>query len=205
MKPLVASSFTTPALRRALRDRRRALPPAERRKAAEQIAVWAERLRLLRPARRIALYLALPEEIATGPLLERARRRGCHVFLPRITDTRRNRMAFVDAEGAWRRGRWGVLEPAAIRRIPVRDLQVIFMPLVGFDSRGNRMGMGKGFYDRAVAFRLRHRAIRRPLLVGLAFGCQEVDALHARPHDVPLDLLITEHGPRRFASVREET
>jgi 5-formyltetrahydrofolate cyclo-ligase len=198
VKPLTASSFTTPALRRALRDRRRSLAPAERRKAAEQIAIWAERLRLLRPARRIALYLALPEEISTAPLLARAKRRGCRTYLPRITDTRRNRMVFVDAEGAWRRGRWGVLEPAAIRRIPVRDLQVIFMPLVGFDSSGNRMGMGKGFYDRAVAFRLRHRSIRRPLLVGLAFSCQEVDALHARPHDVPLDLLITELGPRRF-------
>ncbi len=160
--------------------------------------MWADRLRLLRPARRIALYLAMAEEISTEPLLIRAKRRGCHTFLPRITDTRRNRMVFVDSRGAWRRGRWGVLEPATMHRIAVRDLQVIFLPLVGFDARGNRMGMGKGFYDRAVAFRLLHRNIRRPLLVGLAFECQQVDELPARSHDVPLDLLITERGPRRF-------
>jgi 5-formyltetrahydrofolate cyclo-ligase len=198
----VSSSPTNirpPTLRRALRDRRRAIPPLERQRTARLLAIHADRARLLRPGRRIALYLALPEEVATDPLIKRARARGCRIYLPRIVDTRRNRMVFVSADAPLKRGRWGILEPAASQRIPTRQLQVIFMPLVGFDAAGNRMGMGKGFYDRALSFRLRHPANRRPLLVGLAFSCQQTDDLAVRPHDVPLDMLITEHGIRRFA------
>ena len=82
--------------------------------------------------------------------------------------------------------------------MPTRHLEVVFMPLVGFDGEGNRLGMGKGFYDRAMSFRLRHPRSRRPLLVGLAFACQQVDSLPARPHDVPLDMLISERGILRF-------
>jgi 5-formyltetrahydrofolate cyclo-ligase len=186
------------ALRRQLRARRRAIGPQERREAALRLAVFADAARLLRPNRRIALYLALPEEIDTTPLLDRARRRGCRIHLPRITDTRANRMVFVDARSPWRRGRWGIREPVSSARIPTRHLQVVFMPLVGFDEQGNRLGMGKGFYDRALAFRRHHPFTRRPLLVGLAFECQAVDALPARAHDVPLDLLITERGIHRF-------
>jgi 5-formyltetrahydrofolate cyclo-ligase len=181
-----------------LRARRRAVSGSERRAAAERLAAFADRARLLRPGREIALYLALPEEIGTGPLLQRARLRGCRIHLPRIVDARRHRMVFVDASGPLRVGRWGIVEPAVVRRIATRHLRVIFMPLVGFDAAGNRIGMGKGFYDRALAFRLRHPLNRRPLLVGLAFQCQQVEALPARPHDVPLDMLITERGIHRF-------
>ncbi|RYG86954.1 5-formyltetrahydrofolate cyclo-ligase [bacterium] len=186
------------ALRRRLRALRRAVSPEDRAHAARRIAVFADALRLLRPGRRIALYLPLAEEIDTAPLMKRARARHCQVFLPRITDTRRNRMSFVSADGPWRRGRWGILEPVGTTRRAARELDVIFTPLVGFDSAGNRMGMGKGFYDRALAFRRRHPHRRHPLLVGLAFECQRVESLPVRPHDVPLDLLITERAPHRF-------
>jgi 5-formyltetrahydrofolate cyclo-ligase len=74
------------------------------------------------------------------------------------------------------------------------------MPLVGFDPRGNRIGMGKGYYDRALSFRRRQQHWKTPRLVGLAFECQRVDALPARAHDVPLDALVTEAGTRRFTN-----
>ena len=157
-----------------------------------------DRARLLRPGRRIALYLPLPEEIDTSVLFERARRRGCVIHLPRVVDTRSNRMVFVDSRAPLRRSSWGILEPEGAARVPTRSLEVVFMPLVGFDGEGNRLGMGKGFYDRAMSFRLRHPRSRRPLLVGLAFACQQVDSLPARPHDVPLDMLISERGILRF-------
>ena len=131
-------------------------------------------------------------------LVERARRRGCLIYLPRVVDRRANRMVFVDSRAPLRRGRWGILEPEGSARIATRRLEVVFMPLVGFDDEGNRLGMGKGFYDRAMSFRLLHPRSRRPLLVGLAFACQQVEVLPARAHDVPLDLAITELGICRF-------
>jgi 5-formyltetrahydrofolate cyclo-ligase len=191
------------ALRRELRARRRAVPPAERRRAARKLAWRVERAGWLRTGGRLGLYLALPEEIDTAALLTRALARRCRVFVPRVTDYRRQRMRFLPVSPArsgigLRRGRYGILEPGGGIAVSVRCLDVLLMPLVGFDAQGNRIGMGKGFYDRALAFRRQHRRVARPLLVGLAFECQRVEALPARPHDIPLDWLVTEARVRHF-------
>ena len=74
-------------------------------------------------------------------------------------------------------------------------LDVVLVPVVGYDRRGNRLGMGAGFYDRALRRRLdARRAWRRPRLVGVAFACQELPGIAASPWDVPLDLIVTEQG-----------
>jgi len=69
------------------------------------------------------------------------------------------------------------------------------MPLVGFDPAGNRLGMGKGFYDRCFAFRGRNPgsspARRRPILAGLAHDCQQVERIPAEEWDVRLDVIFT--------------
>jgi 5-formyltetrahydrofolate cyclo-ligase len=191
------------SLRRALRARRRAVPPAERRRAARKLAWRVESAGWLRTGQRIGLYLALAEEIDTLPLLARALARGCRVFVPRVTDYRRHRMRFLPlqtrANGpSLRRGRYGILEPGQGNPQSVRFLDVLLMPLVGFDAHGNRIGMGKGYYDRALAFRRRRHTRERPLLVGLAFECQQLPALPTRPHDIRLDRLVTEARVRRF-------
>jgi 5-formyltetrahydrofolate cyclo-ligase len=77
----------------------------------------------------------------------------------------------------------------------VVGIDVVVLPVVGFDRRGNRLGMGAGYYDRALRRRQdAARAWRRPLLVGVAFACQELPAIPASPWDVPLDLIVTERG-----------
>ena len=72
------------------------------------------------------------------------------------------------------------------------------MPLVGFDARGNRIGMGKGFYDRHFAYRLLLTHMRRPALIGIAFAVQAVAELPTAPHDVPLDAIVTESSLHWF-------
>ncbi len=69
------------------------------------------------------------------------------------------------------------------------------MPLVGFDSCGHRLGMGAGFYDRALRPRLdRTQSFRRPRLIGIAYSVQQVERLEPAPWDVALDLVVTERG-----------
>jgi 5-formyltetrahydrofolate cyclo-ligase len=102
-----------------------------------------------------------------------------------------------------RRGAFGISEPGsgapgAALGLPARTLDVVFMPLVGFDRTGNRIGMGRGFYDRFFAHRARMRRWRRPLLVGIAYDEQCVPALLAAGHDVPLDALVTQSSVLRF-------
>ncbi len=185
-------------LRRQLRARRRAIQGAARTRAARQLARQANAARLLLPGRRIGLYLANSEEIDTGPLLALALARGCSVALPRIVSLRHDRMRFYDWTGVVRRGPFRIREPLGGRLRAARELDVVFMPLVGFDAQGNRIGMGRGFYDRHFAQRLRLSHCRRPLLVGLAYDAQQVPALPHAPHDVPLDAIVTESSIRRF-------
>ena len=186
------------AARRRLRRLRSDLDPRERADAELVIFRTLERLRLFRRGARVALYLPMAGEVDVRPCLEAAWRRGTTVFVPRITSRRRGRMAFVPwVPGiAQRRNIFGIAEPAvARRRASALHLDVVVLPVVGFDRRGNRLGMGAGYYDRVLRRRLDPtRRWRRPRLVGVAFACQELDAIPASPWDVPLDLIVTERG-----------
>ena len=72
-------------------------------------------------------------------------------------------------------------------------MNIIFMPLVGFDKHKNRMGMGGGFYDRTLAFKKNQQKFKNPKIYGLAFDCQrlEVGKISVQDWDVPLDKIIT--------------
>jgi 5-formyltetrahydrofolate cyclo-ligase len=194
----LSSGSERQVLRRELRARRRAIQGTARLRAARQLAHRVSAARLLWPGRHIGLYLSTPEEIDTSPLLALARARGCRIALPRIVSLRRDCMRFYDWTGGVTRGAFGIREPRGNRMRAARELDVVFLPLVGFDSRGNRIGMGRGFYDRHFAQRLRLSRHRRPLLVGLAYDVQQVAALPCAAHDVPLDAIVTESSIRRF-------
>ena len=79
--------------------------------------------------------------------------------------------------------------------------EVLIVPLVAFDARGNRLGYGGGFYDRTLE---RLRAKRPTLAIGFAFDAQEADALPLEPTDQPLDLIVTESRVLRFAPAGTE-
>ncbi|MEO8316517.1 MAG: 5-formyltetrahydrofolate cyclo-ligase [Pseudomonadota bacterium] len=190
-EPLPASDDRG-ALRRQLRARRRAVTGAERKRAAQRLCRIVDNARLLRPGRRIGLYVAMPEELDTAPLLLLAQRRGCVIALPRVVSKRHARMRFFVFDGSMRRGAYGIPAPNGGQYLHPRELDVVFMPLVGFDAAGNRMGMGMGFYDRCFAHRILFRNWRRPMLVGVAYEVQQVSALPTARHDVPVDVIVTD-------------
>lgn len=152
----------------------------------------------LRPGLRIALYSSLPEELDTQPLIAVARTRGCRIYLPRIDRHRHGRgMRFIEMTSRQRTNRLGIAEPEGTRMIGARWLDVVFLPLVGFDSRGVRLGTGGGYYDRAFAFRRWRTLWHTPHLVGLGYAFQQVETIEAAAHDVLLDAVITEKGVLR--------
>lgn len=195
---MAQSTAEVRAERRRLRRLRASLDPGERAAAELAILRTLDRLRVFRRGARVALYLPMPGEVDVRPCLAAAWQRGTTVFVPRISSRRRGRMTFVPwAPGiAQRRNAFGIAEPQVIlRRTPAVQLDAVVLPIVGFDRRGNRLGMGAGFYDRALRRRLDPaRRWRRPRLIGVAFACQELDAIPASPWDVPLDLIVTERG-----------
>lgn len=181
-------------LRRQLRDKRRQLTPRQQDEAAVRLHHNISGQRFFRNAKRIAFYLPNDAEIDPRLLLADALGRGQHCYLPLLHPRGENRLLF----GRYREGdilksnRWGILEPQLSSSFlsPVA-LDVVFVPLVGFDAEGNRMGMGKGFYDRTFAFRGQGNR-RRPLLVGLAHECQRVESLDKQSWDVCMDRIVTD-------------
>ena len=96
--------------------------------------------------------------------------------------------------------RFAIPEPMPQRRPPhpAWQLDLLLVPLVAFDARGNRLGMGGGYYDRTLAYLRRRTHWRRPHVLALAHALQRVDALPKNAWDIPVDGVITEREMLRF-------
>ncbi|MBV8660097.1 MAG: 5-formyltetrahydrofolate cyclo-ligase [Burkholderiales bacterium] len=183
------------ALRRELRRKRAALPKAQRQAAERAFARHAGRL--IKRGQRVAMYLAAGSELSLSPLIARTLARGIPVYLP-IVPRRGRVMQFTPLGapgGAWHFNRFGIREYQAPARIAAHKLDLVFVPLVGFDATRARLGQGGGFYDTTFAFRRLQHNWRKPKLIGAAFALQQVAHIPAEPHDARLDMVLTEHGP----------
>lgn len=205
-------------LRSRLRALRRALSHREQRQHARGLARVLGRERLFLGARRVAHYWPADGEIDPLPLLERGAKTRRRAYLPVLHPGRAPRLTFAPYHPGepLSLNRFGIPEPPSRRgRIHARHLDLLLVPLVGFDQRGQRIGMGGGFYDRSLAFLKRRPVWRRPRLIGLAHECQRLARIAPRPWDIPLDGIATErrvywagvsgpHGPgvSRGAGVR---
>lgn len=185
-------------LRRQLRKARRALTPAQQRIAARDLYRQLAQHPLFRRARHIALYLPNDGEIDPRPLLREAQRRGKRTYLPVLSAWPRTKMVFqeVQAGEKLRRNRFRIAEPLVrpARQRVIWALDLILMPLVGFDERGGRLGMGGGFYDRSLAYRSRRARWQKPILLGLAHECQKVGHLAQATWDIPMQGTVSDGG-----------
>ena len=184
-------------LRRELRTRRRALASALRADLDRSIHTHIRALPEFRRAQHVALFLAFDGEPSLEALIDTARRQGKHLYVPVL---RGQTMTFRELEpGATLAANFfGIMEPKLGAKIDARKLDLVLTPLVAFDDRGVRMGVGRGYYDRCFRF-LRHR-LRwcKPKLLGVAYELQHVPLLAANSWDVPLWGIVTEDGARRF-------
>jgi 5-formyltetrahydrofolate cyclo-ligase len=190
-------------LRKQLRAQRRSLSAADHGHRSRLAANAVAALPMFRAGKRIAIYLPFDRETDTAALIRAARRRGVRLYVPVIVDRRHARIRFYPLDGATRRGVFGIAVPSSLTRpVSPRWLNLIVVPLVGVDTGGRRLGMGGGFYDRALAFRRERRHWKGPRLVGLGFDCQRADTVFADPWDVRLDSLATESSLQHFLKGR---
>ena len=188
-------------IRKHIRAQRRSLSTADHGYRSTLAAKAVAGLPMFRAGKRIALYLPFDRETDTAALIAAARRRGVRLFVPVIVDRRHSRMRFYPLEGKTRRGVFGIAVPSS-QALPTasRWLNLIVIPLVGVDALGRRLGMGGGFYDRALEFRRLRQNWPGPRLVGLAFDCQRTESSFAEPWDVSLDSLATESGLQHYST-----
>ena len=188
--------LSRPQLRRMLRNARRALTPSEQRRAAIGLYRQLAQHPLFRRAKHISLYLPTDGEIDPRLLLRAAQRRGKATYLPVLSAWPRTKMVFQRVKPGEKLlpNRFRILEPRvnAKRQRKVWALDLVLLPLVGFDDAGGRLGMGGGFYDRSLAYLARRQSWRKPTLLGLAHECQKVDRLAQASWDVPLAGTVTD-------------
>jgi len=183
-------------LRTTSRARRAALTAGERILASQALVTSLERIPEFLTDRRIAGYWAVSGELPLAALIQGLRERDQTYHLPIVGADRQLMFA------PWRPGaeiamnRYGIPEPV----VPTAELlapaamDLVLLPVLGFDRRGLRLGAGGGYYDRSFDFLLGRDAPRRPLLVGIAYAMQEVPVIEAMPWDVRLDYVATEDG-----------
>lgn len=146
----------------------------------------------------VSAFLAIGEELDTGPLMRRLWSEGHAVGLPVMLGKGRP-LVFR----RWREGEplaetmWGIREPlpAAPEMLP----DIVLVPLLAFDRLGYRLGYGGGFYDRTLALL---RAVKPVTTIGLAYDELEVDAVPHCDYDERLDWVSTPAGPIRCGTDR---
>ncbi|BFM13163.1 5-formyltetrahydrofolate cyclo-ligase [Simiduia litorea] len=192
---------TTPSdrkkqLRQQLRQLRRSLTPAQQKRAAACLAQHISQHLWFRQAKHIAFYLPSDGEIDPAPLLALALALGKKCYLPVVLPSGKLQFRTIKAGTRLTLNKYHIVEPAlGARARPAWLLDLILLPLVGFDLRGNRLGMGGGYYDRTLAtVQGRPKPCRRR--IGLAHQCQQVTALHGDSWDIPLAAIATDKALR---------
>jgi 5-formyltetrahydrofolate cyclo-ligase len=193
------SHFMKGQLRKELRAKRRSVSATDHALRSNLAASSVTRLPAFRSGARVAVYLPFDREANTATLLSAARRRGIRIFVPVVSDLRHRRLRFYPLSGKTYRGAFGISVPHHNgTAVEPRWFDLIVVPLVGVDPEGRRLGLGGGFYDRALAFRRHRQHWRGPRLVGLCFECQRTKSVFAQSWDLRLDDLATESTLQHF-------
>ncbi len=175
------------ALREELLARRAALSRDEWLQASCAAQQRLLGMQLFSEADCIALYAPIRQELDTTLLFHAARVQGKRLLYPQVSG---DLLVFrqVEREADLVAGSFGVLEPgSALPAVPVESAQLIVVPGVAFDSRGGRIGFGKGFYDRAL-----DGCAPQIDLVGFCHDFQVVASIPAEPHDVRMKYVVTD-------------
>jgi 5-formyltetrahydrofolate cyclo-ligase len=186
------------ALRRLLRARRDAVPPAQRAiwsqdLAAPALAALGERAH----GAIVGAYWPVRSEADPRPLAFALAALGARLALPVVMGATMEFRGWLPGEALEPAG-FGAFGPGAASALVAPTL--LLVPLVGFDRRGARLGQGKGFYDRWLA--AADRAGTPPFALGIAFACQEVEHVPTEAHDRTLDAIATERGVTPVARPR---
>ena len=175
-------------LRKHLRQQRKLINHNERKKFAKKLLHQCRKKLIFKNAKKIAIYLANDGEIDPKYIENFLKNNKFSVYLPVLAG---KSLKFAKISKKFIKNKFGIKEPAFAQTLTANKLDIIIMPLVGFNTNKNRMGMGGGFYDRTLNFTKRQKLYRHPKLYGIAFECQKTNEIKAKPCDVQLDGIIT--------------
>lgn len=196
MNSVISHSITTKELRKKLRTRRNALTEAQQKLASKNLYKQLVNSHLFKRSKHIALYLANDGEIDPYLLIRIAKKHKKKIYLPVLKRWPKHAMIFqqITPNTAWRINHYKIKEPVYNKQQEAHPLQLdlVLMPLVGFDDKGGRLGMGGGFYDRYFNYLKRMNSWHKPYLLGLAHECQRVEKLQLNHWDIKAMAVVTD-------------
>lgn len=180
-------------VRRQVRARKALLSQSERMEASDAVFDMLEKTAAFLMSDNILMYHSLPDELDTHRFLDKwaARKR---FFLPRVNGLNLEILPYD--KSSLRLGAFHIEEPDGTETASVREIDLIIVPGVGYDPDGNRVGRGKGYYDRLLS---ESRATK----IGVAYDFQVVDSIDCEPHDIGVDIVITDTTYYHTASRRK--
>ncbi|MDE6234205.1 MAG: 5-formyltetrahydrofolate cyclo-ligase [Muribaculaceae bacterium] len=175
-------------IRRKIKAMRQMLSDAERISAAEEVFNRLEQTAAFLMADKVLMYHSLPDELSTHAFLKKwgSRKR---FYLPRVNGVNLDILPYD--ESRLELGSFHIEEPTGNDTVDADEIELIVVPAVAYDRRGNRLGRGKGFYDRLLSS-------ARATKIGVGYEFQLVDEIPAEPHDVPMDYVITQSVTLHF-------
>ncbi|MDE6089426.1 MAG: 5-formyltetrahydrofolate cyclo-ligase [Duncaniella sp.] len=170
-------------IRRHVKARKTLLSEEEKLSAAERVFGLLEKTADFILSDRILMYHSLPDELSTRAFIRKWSGRK-HFYLPRVNGVNLEILPYDESQLAL--GSFHIEEPTGNDTTAITDMEMIVIPAVAYDRAGNRVGRGKGYYDRLLTD-------SRARKIGVAYDFQLMDEIDAEPHDVRVDVVITEN------------
>lgn len=189
------------ASRKHFRLKRQKITITDRFKASNQALQWLLASEIFQKSDAVSVYMAKNDEFDCAPIIQSIWQHGKKCYLPVLDEQTINRLRFA----LYRKGErlqpnhYGILEPINREWLAAERLDLVLLPLLGFDQMGNRLGTGGGYYDRTFQF-LNHTQKRPCYLMGVGFSEQYIEQLSRDPWDIQLDAVLTEKGLMTFKS-----
>ncbi len=171
-------------IRRKMKNLRMMLSDDEKAIAADEVFARLEMTAAFMMADNILMYYSLPDELSTLKFLKKWHDKK-HFFLPRVNGVNLEILPYDEL--SLESGAFNIEEPTGDDLANVEDIELMVIPAVAFDRSGNRLGRGKGYYDRLLNS-------SRALKVGVGYDFQLIDEIPCEPHDVPMDMVITQNS-----------
>ncbi|MEO8401554.1 MAG: 5-formyltetrahydrofolate cyclo-ligase [Gammaproteobacteria bacterium] len=185
------TAHTKSECRKLLLAKRRAIKLDQRAFAAENAANLFAATQVFQQSQHIAAYYPTADEFDCLPLIKKIWEVKKNCYLPMLTSTLQLDFGSYQPDDTLHKNRYHIYEPTNTEKINIDLIDLVIIPLVGFDLQGNRLGMGAGYYDRTFGF-LKHAIHKKCLLFGLAYEAQYFSTLPHDSWDVPLDGILTE-------------
>ena len=174
-------------LRSGLLAQRLALPTTLCTEASIKAQKRVVALKAFQRAKTIVLYASKDNEVRTNLLFDVALKANKTILFPKVEHDVLHYGVITDQTDLVT-GRYGILEPPIATVVTLHGVDLIIVPGVAFDQTGHRLGFGKGYYDRALT-----KKPAQTILIGLCHNFQLVDTLPHEAHDIPMDIIVTDH------------